>query len=186
MGQIFVTTYEVGPAGMDITQSHLDAQNAYRERGIAAADKFGATGFRPRRYGPPTTLMFKAESAPTGFKLVKRERAGVIECSPRMTTALGKEAKSALAEIGIEPSGEDLAAAFGWNPSELAMDTDRGTIYFPTTLSTVRPIPRHFVRLPRFAADGWEGHPGLAEIAESAFMRAIEDHNAAARLQEAA
>ena len=185
MSKIFVTTYEVNELGADIMAAHLDAVVEYHARGFAVADRYGASGFRPRRYGPPGSLMFRADKAPEGFKLLTRARDGVIECTPRMTTAIGKAAKGELDAIGTCPDGETVAKAFGWSPATLAMDETRGTIYFPTTLSTVRPSVRHFVRLPRFADDGWQQHPALDPIAESVFMLAIEQHNAAAREEKA-
>lgn len=181
MPQVFVTTYEVNEQGADIMAAHLAAVEEYHARAFAVSDRYGASGFRPRNWGPPNSLMFKAKSAPEGFKLMKRDRPGVIECTPLMTTATGKKAKAELDSIGILPDGETLAKAFGWSPKTLAIDEQKGTAYFPTTLTVQHPSVRHFVRLPRFADDGWEQHPALEPIAESAFMLAIEQHNAAAR-----
>lgn len=185
MSNIFVTTYEVNEQGTEIMTAHLAAVDDYHARAFAVSDRYGASGFRPSNWGSPNSLMFKAEKAPEGFKLLKRDRPGVIECTPRMTTAIGKQAKAELEAIGARPDGEAVAQAFGWNPKTLAMDETRGTVYFPTTLSVERPSVRHFVRLPRFADDGWEQHPALEPIAENAFMLAIEQHNAAAREAQA-
>lgn len=181
MAKVFVTTYEVTEAGLPIMEPFLASCQAYRAAGMAVAEQFGASGFRPTRHGPPRTLMFKGSSradVPEGFKYVQREK-DTIECSPLRTTKAGKVAHAALLTIGRRPDGAELAEQFGWSPSQMAMDGS--SIYFPTTLSVELPRPRHFLRLPRFEGDGWTQHPALVAIPESEFMRAIEDHNAAAK-----
>jgi hypothetical protein len=80
------------------------------------------------------------------------------------------------------PNAFSLAARLGYSPNEMALDEEMGTIYFPMELRVSFPTKRSFIRLPRFANDGFSLDDKLLRaLAESELMRAIEDHNAKAR-----
>jgi hypothetical protein len=182
MSSVFVTTYEAVGDGVAIVERYLEKKDAHIQAGMAVAEQFGASGFRPSRHGSPRTLLFNGNSmadTPEGFRYVGRVKADSIECAPFRNTKRGKEAYAALQEIGPMPNSEEVAVEFGWHPPEMPMDGT--TVYFATASSVALPAPRHFIRLPRFARDQWEQPATLVAIPESEFMRAIEDHNAAAR-----
>ena len=176
MSSVFVTTYEVTPAGLPIIEAHNAAVKAWKEAGWLLAEELGGEGFQPGWSGI-RAILFRGE-APEGWRVLERDPRNreLFRCVPRRSTKKGKELARRLADAGTMPKGEDVAPLFGWSPNQMAMSGT--TIYFPTTLSVDFPAPRHFVRLPRFAEDGWEGHGGLSAVPESEFMRAIEIHNA--------
>lgn len=185
MGQVFVTTYEVIGAGILIAEDFYKSVMAAREAYWSFATDVGGQGFRPSSYGSIRSVLFDGE-LPEGWKKVGAGR-GRIEATPRKTSKAGRAFADAIKALPPMPRAEKLAGALGYNPSEMAMDTNKGVVYFPTELQVAHPECRTFVRLPRFANDGFEPDPSLLRaLPESEFMKAIEDHNAEAkRLREA-
>lgn len=183
MSSIFMTTYEVNEAGASIIAEHRAAINAYMARCWAIVEEIGAKGFQPA-YRGIRSIIFKGQSSadtPEGWRYLERDpdKSGVIRCVPRKTSKAGRALAERLASVGPLPRGEEVASEFGWSPPVMAMDGNR--IFFPVQQSVELPEPRHFLRLPRFEGDNWQGHDGLTAIPESEFMRALEEHNACVR-----
>lgn len=184
MGQVFVTTYELIGRAVEKAKAFYAEADAARDAQWAWAESLGGSGFRPSHDGGVRTVFFTGE-LPTGWRSVGRER-GKTEAAPRRSTKSGKAADEAMAALPKAPRPNRLAAAVGYSPNEMAMDGDRGVIYFPTELHVSQPTDRYFVRLPRFERDGFTpDERELRAIPESELMKALEDHNAEAkRLRE--
>lgn len=184
MRQIFMTTYELIGEAIPIAKAHFAAVEDSKALSFRIAEDFGADGFRPSRYGGrPTSLFFKGE-IPTGWRRVGRQ-GELIEARPNKATKAGRAAEKALSEHPGGPECSDLAHSLGYNPNEIAMDTSRGVIYFPSSLHVSFPSSRYFIRIPRFDGDAFEpDETRLAAVPESTLMKALEDHNAEARRQK--
>lgn len=182
---VFVTSYEVTLTGLPVIEQHNAAVKAWKEAAWKVVEELGGTGFRPCTASGISAVAFD-DKPPTGWRSTARDprEHNKFLCVPRQTTVAGKTAKQKMVSVGKMPDGSDAAALFGWNPSTLAIDSHRGIIYFPTAQTIELPSPRHFIRLPRFADDGWQGHEGLKEVPESEYMRAIEAHNAAVQVMK--
>lgn len=178
MGQVFVTTYELVGDAVQIGVDHYAAVEAARTAGFALAKQFGAEGFRPtRRGGHPLSMFFRGD-LPTGWRKIGRAD-GLTEARPNKGTKAGKAAQAQMQACASAPEDTALASALGYNPSEIAMDTNRGVIYFPTSLRVDHPSARYFVRIPRFDRDDFKPDKSrLRAIPESELMRALEEHNA--------
>jgi len=171
---IYVTSYEVIDDGVAVAAKHYAEIDAARRSYWEFAKSKGAKGFRPTDTGVRSLLVAPSE-VPVGWRSVGSDR-GLTEIVPRRTTRVGKEALEEIRALPRSPTDSDLADLFGWNPPELPLDGYR--IYFPTSVRISLPADRYFLRLPRFANDGWPGDPRLKEIPESTLMLAIEGHNA--------
>lgn len=185
MGQVFVTTYEVIGGGIAIADDFYASVDAARKAHWDFVTSVGGEGFRPAHYGSIRSVLFKGD-APDGWKKIGTDK-GNTEATPRKASKVGRAFADAIKALPHMPKAEKLVGALGYNPSEMAMDTNTGTIYFPTETRLSHPARRIFVRIPRFANDGFEPDPAmLCALPESEFMKAIEDHNAEAkRLSEA-
>jgi hypothetical protein len=179
---VFMTTYEVTGPALPIVEAHRKAIEDHLAKCWAINEELGGEGFQPGWSGI-RAILFKGTSAadaPAGWRLLERDDTpGIIRCTPRKTSKAGKALAARMAEVGKMPRGEECATAFGWGPNQLAIEGNR--IFYAVQQSVELPTPRHFVRLPRFDGDGWEGHEGLTAIPESEFMRALEGHNAIVR-----
>lgn len=175
---IYVTTYEV-IGGHEVAEAHFAAIDAAQQEHWAFATEMGGCGFRPNSDGGVRSVFF--DELPSGWRKVGTDR-GKIEACPRRSTQTGKLAEQAMRALLRCPDAGSLARSFGYSPSELAIDGSRGVIYFPTVMRTEHPVQRTFLRLPRFAKDGFEPDPAmLRALPESEFMAALEAHNAEAR-----
>lgn len=181
---IFVTTYEMLGSAAEAAEKHFASIREARAEWWALAKKYGARGFRPGHYGaPPMALIFEGKDPPAGFRYWGRPDANTVECKPHKATKVGRAAAADLAALKRTRSDADLAADFGWTE----WPTNGRTLFYATCSEVALPTKRYFLRLPRFADDGWTASEGLKEIPESELMRAIEDHNAAVRaVKEAA
>lgn len=179
MSGVFVTSYEVNDIGLPLIERHNAAAKAWLAAAWALTEELGGTGFHPGWNGI-RAILFEGD-APSGWRVLEGDpqHREYVRCVPRKTSKAGKELTARLSSVGMRPKGEDAAALFGWAPPEMAMDGSK--VYFPTAQTIELPSPRHFIRLPRFAKDGWQGHAGLTEQPESEYMRAIEAHNACVR-----
>lgn len=182
MSSVFVTTYEVTGAGIPIAQTYYAEVEAAHKAHWAFTESVGGVGFRPAHWGSIASVLF--EELPEGWKQIGRDK-GRIEATPRKTSKAGKALAEQMRALPPTPKGKSLAGMLGYNPREMAMDGSK--IYFATELRTSHPTERVFVRIPRFANDGFEpDETMLRALPESEFMKAIEDHNAEAkRLREA-
>lgn len=179
MSRVYVTTYEVIGAGIPLAEDHAAAIDNARAIQWAYSQQIGGAGFRPSHNGGVRTILF--DTLPKGWRKVGLDR-GKIEGVPRKDSKAGKEIAASIAALPEAPQPHHLAAALGYNPSEMALDSERGTIYFPTTVDVSFPTKRYFVRLPRFDRDGFDPDANiLRAIPESELMKALEDHNAEAR-----
>lgn len=178
---VFVTTYEVNAAGLPLIEQHNARLEDWRDRACLLAERYGATGCQPAG-GGIWALVFNDQVPPDWREVAHDRKTGKRKAVPRKNSNAGRAIATELANFGRIPSGEDAAALFDWNPSELAVQDC--TVFYPVAQTVALPSPRHFVRLPRFGTDGWPGHAGLTEIPESEYMRALEAHNTAvARLR---
>ena len=178
MTQVFVTTYEV-IGKFEATDDHYDAIKHARLLQCDFITDVGGVGFRPSHDGGLRSVMF--ETLPPGWRQIGMDK-GKIEALPLKSTKIGKEMVAQIDALPKAPRATDLAARFGYNPKEFAIDG--GTIYFPTELKITFPTKRIFLRLPRFTGDDFEPNEAhLRAIPESEFMAAIEAHNAEAKRQ---
>lgn len=177
---VYVTTYEIIGAH-ELADDYYARIDAAREAQWAFVIEIGGVGFRPGHNGGVQSLFFG--TLPTGWREVGRDRER-IEARPRKGSKIGKELAARIAALPCAPQSHELASAYGYNPKEWAIDG--GRIYFPTDLRTEFPERRTFLRLPRFANDGFEPDEALLRaLPESQFMLAVELHNAEAkRLRE--
>ncbi len=184
MSRIFTTTYEVIGEGVAIANGYYAEIEAARKEHWAFVESVGGDGFRPAHDGGLRAVFFA--ELPKGWRKVGREGKH-IEAVPYKTSAAGKELVQRIRSLALAPRPHQLASSLGYSPSEMALDPDRGTIYFPTEIRVSHPEERTFLRLPRFATDGFEPDPAiLRELPESALMLAIETHNAEAKRQREA
>lgn len=179
MSKVYVTTYEVIGDGHALAAKHYDEIEAATEAHWAFVEDIGGVGFRPEHSGGVSSVLFT--ETPKGWRKLGQQ-GDKIEATPNRGTKAGKEMADRIASLPRTPRPDALAAAFGYSPSQLAMDSERGTIYFPTTLRVAHPQPRTFLRIPRFDGDGFTPNDTmLRAIPESELMKAVEDHNAEAR-----
>ena len=185
MSSVFVTTYEVIGAGLPIAEAFYSSVDAAKKAHWDFAESVGGAGFRPAHYGSIRSVFFKG--LPEGWKKIGTDR-GYVEATPRKTSKAGRALADTMSALPETPKAEKLARALGYDPRDMALDSERGTIYFPTELQVSHPARRIFVRLPRFTNDGFEPDlTMLKALPESEFMAAIDAHNAEAkRLREAA
>lgn len=184
MSGVYVTTYEIIGDGLTKAREFYGKVEAARSAQWKHLEELGAEGFRPNHNGGVRSIFFK--ELPTGWRSIGRDGDNT-EAVPRRGTKAGKAAQDALDALPRAPAPGELAGALGYSPSEMAMDRERGTIYFPTELSVAYPATRFFVRLPRFDKDGFTPNDAeLRAIPESELMKAVEDHNAEARRQREA
>jgi len=179
---VYVTTYEVIGDGLAIAADFYAQVDAAQKAHWAFTESVGGVGFRPAHWGSITSVLFE-ELPAEGWKQIGRDKAR-IEATPRKTSKVGKALAEQIRALPVTPKGESLAGMLGYNPLEMAMDGFK--VYFATELRTSHPTERIFVRIPRFANDGFEpDETMLRALPESEFMKAIEDHNAEAkRLRE--
>ncbi|PTR05067.1 MULTISPECIES: hypothetical protein [unclassified Novosphingobium] len=181
MSTVFLTTYEVIGA-LDAARAHYAAINAAVRTQWAFVTEVNGEGFRPDSNGGVRSIFF--HELPPGWRKIGSEN-GNVEAVPHKGSNLGKVAARKLLELPRAPQPHALASAFGYNPPHFAIEN--GRIYFATDLTVTFPSERIFLRLPRFADDGFvPDEDKLRAIPESEFMAAIEAHNAEARrLREA-
>ncbi len=186
MSRIYTTTYEIIGAGSAKAKPHYDSIEAARKAQWEYVESVGATGFRPSHNGGVRSLFFDGDTMPKGWRKIGSQ-GRKVEAVPGRAAKIGKHLERELDALPCAPMPTDLAAAFGYSPSEMAIDPERGTIYFPTEMQLSFPTSRIFLRLPRFAGDGFTPDETLLRaIPESELMKAVEDHNAEAkRLREA-
>lgn len=182
MPSVYVTTYEVIGAGLPLAAEFYAEVEAARKEHWEFAERVGGVGFRPAHWGSIASVLF--DTLPDGWRQIGRDRDR-IEAVPRKTSKAGKALAEAMRALPVTPKGGSLAGKLGYNPREMACDGNK--IYFATELQVAHPTERTFVRIPRFANDGFEPDPAtLRALPESEFMKAVEDHNAEAkRLREA-
>lgn len=176
MNKVFVTTYEVISA-LEIAHAHYAAIDAAKQAHRDFITEVGGAGYRPSHHGGLRTVFF--EQLPAGWRKFGFDGAKV-EAVPLKSTKVGKAMAERIAALPLAPRSGDLASSYGYSPPHFAIDG--GTIYFPTELRVKFPVERIFVRLPRFAEDGFEPDETILQaIPESQFMAAIEAHNFEAR-----
>lgn len=184
MSKIYTTTYEVIGAGIPIAEAHFEAVEAAQAVQWEFVESVGGVGFRPNSEGALLSVYFT--EVPQGWRKIGSQ-GHKIETRPNKSTVAGKAAAKLIADLPHPPRATDLASQFGYNPSEWAIDRERGVIYFPTMMQVAHPEPRSFLRLPRFSGDGFEPDETiLRALAESELMKAVEDHNAEAKRQREA
>lgn len=178
MSKVFVTTYEVIGA-LDLAHAHYDAVDAAREAHWDFVSDIGGKGFRPSHNGGLRSVFFA--EVPAGWRKIGTDK-GNIEAIPLKRTRIGKAAAQRISDLPLAPSASELASRYGYNPPHFAISG--GTIYFPAELFLKFPQDRIFLRLPRFAEDGFEPNEAqLRALPESEFMAAIEAHNTEAKRQ---
>lgn len=176
MSKVFVTTYEVIGA-LEIAHAHYAAVDAAREACWDFVREVGGAGYRPSYAGGLRAVFF--EQLPAGWRKIGRD-GEKVEAVPLKSTKIGKAMAERIAALPQAPKPGDLASSYGYNPPHFAIDG--GKIYFPGELQVTFPVERIFVRLPRFAEDGFEPDETILQaIPESQFMAAIEAHNFEAR-----
>jgi hypothetical protein len=177
---VYVTTYEVIGEGLAKADAYYAQADAARQAHWDWAESIGGSGIRPDHNGGLRSVFFDGDT-PKGWRKVGKQQ-GKIEAVPNRGTKSGKEAERQMQALDRIPNPDVLAAAFGYAPNELAIDGNRGVIYFPTELRVSFPQARTFLRLPRFAKDGFTPDESeLRAVPESEMMKAVEDHNAEAR-----
>lgn len=173
---VYVTTYEI-IGQYELADDYYARINAAREAQWGFVREIGAIGFRPSHDGGVTTLFFR--TLPTGWRKVGGDREN-IEARPRKGSKIGNELAARISALPRAPQSHELAAAYGYDPKQWAVDG--GRIYFPSDVTTGFERRRFFLRLPRFAEDGFEPDEArLRAIPESELMAAIEAHNAEAK-----
>lgn len=178
MSKVYVTTYEVIGA-CDLARAHYDAIDAACEAQWAFVYEVGGKGYRPDHAGGLRSVFF--DEVPAGWRKIGLDQ-GMAEAVPRKSTLIGKAAMQRIAALPRAPQSHDLAARYGYNPPHFAIDG--GKIYFATDIALTFPAERIFLRLPRFADDGFEPNEAhLRALPESELMAAIEAHNAEAKRQ---
>lgn len=184
MSRVYVTTYELFGDALPIAERFYANVNAAKAAHWAFVEELGGIGFRPSHDGGLRSVFFA--ELPIFWRKIAMDR-DKIEAVPHQGSAAGKALQKRIAALPSAPRAEELTSLLGYKPESLAVDSARGTIYFPTELSVIFPRKRFFIRLPRFAQDGFEPDPNmLLALPESEFMQAIEEHNAEARrLREA-
>lgn len=177
--------YEVIGEGLVIATAHYALVEDRRKAGMAIAERYGASGFRPNHGKGIRHLVFKGGSSdvPEGFKYEAIEPGRQIAVSPHKRTVIGKQAAADLATFEGIPDGGKLASDLGYSVASAPMDGWK--IYFPTAYRFQFPAERVFLSIPRQASDGWEPPAHLHEVPASTFMLAMEAHNAEARRLEA-
>lgn len=181
MSTVFVTTYEVIGA-LEVARAHYAAIDAALRAQWGFVTELNGAGFRPDSTGGVRSIFF--DDLPPGWRMVGTDN-GLIEAVCRKGSNIGKAVAQKLMELPRTPQPHDLASAFGYNPPHFAIEN--GRIYFATDLKVTFPSERIFLRLPRFADDGFvPDEDKLRAIPESAFMAAIEANNAEARRQREA
>ncbi len=183
MSRVTNIYYEIVGDGTEKAAGHVRAIHEQRERCWAFVQEVDGSGFRPARHAPLDTVMFRTAKAPSGWRKVAKVDDEQIECRPS-ATHLGKEYKKRINAIGTPPTGGDIAACFGWNPSTLVMDGMR--IFFPTFQHLIFPKLVYLLGLPRSADDGWKTHPDLREMKMSEVHEVFEAHNAQVRANDEA
>jgi hypothetical protein len=185
VSKVYVTTYEIVGEGAERAAAYYAEIDSARAAHWLFAESVGGVGFRPCHNGGIRSVLFDA-ATPTGWRKTGRSK-GKIEAVPNRGTKAGKAAAAQMADLPAVPRPDALAKLFGYSPNELAMDSDRGVIYFPTEMRVAHPAPRSFLRLPRFDGDGFTPDEAvLRALPESELMKAVEDHNAEAKRQREA
>lgn len=183
MSNVVIATYEAVGEGADLCAEHFDAVSAARVSWFALCKEFGAVAFRPGHDGrPPRSFLFVGAEPPAGWVLVGRPERDKVEAKPHKGTKIGKAALAKLDALLAAPSDHQLTGTFGYHD----MPTDGRSIYFATATEITFPTRRFFLRFPIAEGSSWRAGAGLAEVRESDFMRALEDHNAEAKRQQAA
>ncbi len=178
MSTVYVTTYEVIGAH-EVAHAHYDAANLAKQAHWKFVDELGGSGYRPSHNGGLRSVFF--EQLPPGWRKVGRDGTK-LEALPLKSSKTGKALAEQIAALPQAPKPGDLASSYGYNPPHFAIDG--GKIYFPTEVQVTFPVARIFLRLPRFAEDGFEPDEAILQaIPESQFMAAIEAHNAEAKRQ---
>jgi hypothetical protein len=187
MSKVYVTTYEIIGSGLAKAAQYYADADAAQAKHWEHVEAVGGEGMRPDHNGGLRSVFFK--ELPAGWREIARQ-SGKMEAVPRRGTKAGKAAQEALDALPRIPRPCALASALGYNPAEMALDGERGVIYFPTELRVSFPAQRFFIRLPRFEKDGFTPDDAeLKAVPESELMKAVEDHNAEAarsRQKEAA
>jgi hypothetical protein len=180
MSKVYVTTYEVVGAGLAKADTYYALVDEARQAHWDWAESIGGSGIRPDHSGGLRSVFFDGD-LPKGWRRSGGQQ-GKTEAVPNRGTKSGKEAERQMQALPRTPRPDELAAAFGYRPNEMAMD---GTaIYFPTEMRVAFPMPRTFVRLPRFERDSFTPNEAeLRAVPESELMKAVEDHNEEARRQ---
>ena len=175
---VYVTTYEIIGKPELADEYYARINSAHKAQWVFVRE-IGGLGFRPRHDGGIQSLFFR--SLPTGWRKVGRD-GEKIEARPHKGSKAGKDLAARIAVVPRCPQSHELAAAYGYNPSQMALDASKGCIYFPTDVCTGFSDRRTFLRLPRFANDGFEPDATLLRaVPESELMAAIEAHNAEAK-----
>lgn len=182
MSTMYKEVYEItGSAAKKKAEAFSARQQAARDAHWKIINDVGGEGYRPSYYGGIKSIMFAKDKVPPTFRRTGWDK-GLAECVPLLKSKAGKE----LAErFKAAPKIEDFrsfADEFGWKGrSPMGTDGGRGCIYFATGVSVRHPRVRYFLQFPRTLKDGWKAPPGLKLVRESDMLRAIEDHNAAAK-----
>ena len=182
---IFTITYEPVGRGRDIAELHFREVDQVAARRWAFAQSHGAVAYRASD-DRIFSLYFNEGAVPSGWR--QTGKIGHldtlrIEAVPYKTNPRGKEIVEQMAGAEFRaPSDGKLAQLLGWDVTETPMDGYR--LYFPVAARVEYPETRVFLRLPRWAGDGWEGSKYLVEVHESALMAALAAHNAEAERRE--
>lgn len=180
MSKVFVTTYEIIGA-RHLAQAHYAAIDAARDAHWSFVSEVGGVGYRPGHNGGLSSVFF--ESLSEGWRKVGFHD-GKVEARPLKNTKIGKALARKINDLRRAPQAPSLAGSYGYNPRHFPIDG--GSIYFPSEIQVKFPDERIFLRIPRFADDGFEpDETNLRAVPESELMAAIEAHNAwANRLRE--
>ena len=177
-----MTTYEVVGEGIAKADAFYAERQVALDAQWAWIEGVGGSGFRPAHDGGLRSVFFDGP-IPKGWRSIGKQ-GGKTEAQPRLSTKSGKAIRADMSALPCQPRPDALASALGYSPREMAIDSARGTIYFPTELRLDFPVARTFVRLPRFSGDGFDPDAAiLRALPESEFMKALEDHNAEAKRQ---
>lgn len=172
MSKVFVTTYEVIGA-LDIAAAHYASVEAAKSAHFDFSEKVGGIGFRPSHAGGMWSVFF--ETMPAGWRKIGSDHRAV-EAVPLKSTKIGKALAEEIAALPCRPDAHALAAQFGYKPAHFPIDG--GSIFFVTDVRVLFPAERIFLRVPRFAEDGFEPDPAtLRALPESELMAAIAAHN---------
>ena len=171
--------YEIVGEGIPIAEKFYAEFDAKTQARWDAVTALGAVGYRPGWRNSTRSLFFK--ELPNGYRKIGSDK-GMVECVPHRGSKLGKEFSRQFAAIPRVPDEGELPDLFGW---EGRSPFDGRLIYRAVAVRLELPTTRYLIRLPRADDDGYVPPPTLREMLQSEFVKAFEEHNAAARAEAA-
>jgi len=181
---VYTTTFEIVGEGRDLADDFQYELDSAKRAHFAFVNKVGGKGYCPCPYsGLLRSVLFEGE-LPPGWKKIGMQ-GGRTNANPKVSTKIGKALRQEIEKLPKRPDASKLAADLGYGPDVLAIDA-RG-VFFPTQLRVEHPETRHFLRLPLTKEMDFEPAPAmLRAIPENELLKAVEEHNAAAKREREA